>query len=66
MQFEMWLRPSSGGELLFATLDAAEMYVHYKDALRMYRRDELQLLAGSEWDVWEIEVSWLRKLVLAK
>jgi hypothetical protein len=64
MQYELWLTPAAGGKLLFTSTDAGEMYLLYKDALRVYRPSDLKILVGSEWEIYEVDHRWLRKEVL--
>lgn len=60
MQYEMWAK----GKLIHVSMDAGEMYIHYKDALKVYKPDEVKLLAGNEWDIYEVDHRWLREKVL--
>jgi len=60
MLYELWVL---GGPLLHFTADPAEMVVYYKDALRVYEANQLQVLVSDEWRVFEMNYQQLREQV---
>ena len=59
-QFELWTNET----LLHSTEDAGEMVIHYRDARKVYKPDDLQLIAlvpsefGTPYE-WKVDYSWL-------
>lgn len=65
MRYELWLKDNGGTTFLHVSDDPGELYVMYKDALRVYSKEDL-ILTVSERDseVYIIDVVWLRRAVL--
>ena len=64
MRYEMWILPEQGGELLHACEDPAEMFVHFKDALRVYEPHTITLIQNDGETSRQIHHQQLRRHVL--
>lgn len=61
MHYELWLLD---GVMIHECEDPAEMYVNFKDALRVYAKSDLQIVAGVGFDMHPVDHKWLRAQVL--
>ena len=65
MRYELWLKDIGGTTHLHTSEEPGELYVIYKDAIKVYPEEDLILtVAEAESETYIIDVTWLRRAVL--